>query len=164
MQFVFADHVLDTRRRELHRGSARIALEPQVFDLLTYPLQNRDRVVSRDDLIASVWSGRIVSDSTLAARLNAARKAIGDSGREQRLIRTIQRRGFRFVGTVHTQPTDGKAADAAGARPGDAQRLLGNGSGAAFTLLPHAFARGESRHFPANAQDGVRPALPPCDR
>jgi pimeloyl-ACP methyl ester carboxylesterase len=71
-----------------------------VFDLLTYLMQNRDRVVSRDDLIASVWGGRIVSDSTLSTRINAARKAIGDSGEQQRLIRTMARKGFRFTGTV----------------------------------------------------------------
>ena len=107
MQFVFADHVLDTDRRELQRGAAQIAVEPQVFDLLIHLVQNRDRVVSKDDLFASVWGGRIVSDSTLTSRINAARKAVGDSGEEQRLIRTIARKGFRFVGDVRTQSGDG---------------------------------------------------------
>ena len=65
MQFSFADHMLDSDRRELPRGSELIPVEPQVFDVLVYLLQNRDRVVSKDDLIASVWGGRIVSDSTL---------------------------------------------------------------------------------------------------
>ncbi|HKH27191.1 MAG TPA: winged helix-turn-helix domain-containing protein, partial [Sphingomicrobium sp.] len=87
-------------RRELRRGSELIPVEPQVFDVLVYLLQNRDRVVSKDDLIASVWGGRIVSDSTLTSRINAARKAIGDSGEEQRLIRTIARKGIRFVAEV----------------------------------------------------------------
>ena len=100
MQFIFTDHSLDTDRRELRRGAESIAVEPQVFDLLTYLVQNRDRVVSKDDLIASVWGGRIVSDSTLTSRINAARKAIGDSGEEQRLIRTIARKGLRFIGEV----------------------------------------------------------------
>ena len=103
MQFVFDNHMLDTDRRELRRGGEPIAVEPQVFDLLVYLVQNRDRVVSKDDLIASVWSGRIVSDSTLTSRINAARKAVGDSGEDQRLIRTIPRKGFRFVGVVDTQ-------------------------------------------------------------
>jgi TolB-like protein len=103
VQFLFANHALDTDRRELRRGSELIAVEPQVFDLLVYLVQNRDRVVSKDDLIASVWGGRIVSDSTLTSRINAARKAIGDSGEEQKLIRTISRKGIRFVGTVRTQ-------------------------------------------------------------
>ena len=70
-----------------------------MFDLV-YLVQNHDRVVSKDDLIASVWGGRIVSESTLTSRINAARKAIGDSGKEQRLIRTIARKGMRFVGEV----------------------------------------------------------------
>jgi TolB-like protein len=100
MQFLFAEHTLDTDRCELLRGSAPIAVEPQVFDLLVHLVRNRDRVVSKDDLIASVWGGRIVSDSTLASRINAARKAVGDSGEQQRLIRTVARKGVRFVGEV----------------------------------------------------------------
>lgn len=100
MQFLFSDHTLDTSRRELHRGADLIALEPQVFDLLVYLLENRDRVVSKDDLMASVWGGRIVSESTLTSRINAARKAVGDNGEEQHLIRTVPRKGFRFVAAV----------------------------------------------------------------
>ena len=103
VQFLFADHRLDTDRRELHRGSEAISVEPQVLDLLICLVQNRNRVVSKDDLIASVWRGRIVSDSTLTSRIYAARKAVGDSGQGQRLIRTIARKGLRFVGDVHTQ-------------------------------------------------------------
>ena len=100
MQFLFAGHILDPDRRELRRGPESIAVEPQVFDLLIYLVENRDRVVSKDDLINSVWGGRIVSDSTLTSRVNAARKAVGDSGEEQKLIRTIARKGLRFVGEV----------------------------------------------------------------
>ena len=103
MQFLFSNHTLDTDRRELRRGHEAVAVEPQVFDLLIYLVENRDRVVSKDDLIASVWGGRIVSDSTLTSRINAARKAIGDNGEEQKLIRTIARKGLRFVGDVRTQ-------------------------------------------------------------
>ena len=112
MQFVFDNHVLDTDRRELHRGSAAVAVEPQVFDLLLHLVQNRDRVVSKDDLIASVWGGRIVSDSTLASRINAARRAIGDNGDEQRLIRTVaaQRHPLRRARWT-------RGADAGAARP-----------------------------------------------
>ena len=104
MQFLFGDHTLDDDRRELLRGSEPIAVEPQVFDLLIYLVQNRDRVVSKDDLIASVWGGRVVSNSTLTSRINAARKAVGDSGVKQKLIRTIARKGLRFVGDVHIRP------------------------------------------------------------
>jgi TolB-like protein len=73
---------------------------PQVFDLLVYLVRNRERVVSKDDLLEAVWSGRIVSESTLTSHINAVRKAIGDSGGEQRLLRTVARKGFRFVGIV----------------------------------------------------------------
>jgi pimeloyl-ACP methyl ester carboxylesterase/DNA-binding winged helix-turn-helix (wHTH) protein len=108
--FSFEDFTLDLDRRELKRGGDSIALEPQVFDLLVYVIQNRERVVSRDDLIASVWGGRIVSESTLASRINAARQALGDSGDAQRLIKTIQRKGIRFTGHVR------EAAGATGER------------------------------------------------
>jgi DNA-binding winged helix-turn-helix (wHTH) protein len=97
VQFVFGDHVLDPDRRELTRGAKAIAVGPQVFDLLLYLVQNRERVVSKDQLLDVVWGGRIVSESTLTSHINAARKAIGDSGREQHLIRTVARKGFRFV-------------------------------------------------------------------
>ena len=114
MQLVFADYTLDTDRRELRRGPEHIAVEPQVFDLLTFLLQNRDRVVSKDDLIAAVWDGRIVSDSTLTSRINAARKAVGDSGEDQKLIRTVSRRGFRFVGVVRAGSSGDEPAHATG--------------------------------------------------
>ena len=103
MQFLFDDQVVDVERRELRRGSEAIGVEPQVFDLLVYLLENRERVVSKDDLIASIWGGRIVSESTLTSRINAARKAVGDSGNAQRLIRTVPRKGLRFVGEVRTE-------------------------------------------------------------
>ncbi len=92
-------------------------MEPQVFDVLVYLVQNRNRVVSKDDLIASVWGGRIVSESTLTSRINATRKAIGDSGEEQKLIRTIARKGFRFVGDVRG-PAAGEPAHADAAEEG----------------------------------------------
>jgi DNA-binding winged helix-turn-helix (wHTH) protein len=110
VQYLFSDHVLDVDRRELRRGSGLIALEPQVFDLLVYLVQNRDRVVSKDDLIAAVWGGRVVSDSTLTSRINAARKAVGDSGERQQLIRTFSRKGIRFVGAV-SAPGDPRGPD-----------------------------------------------------
>jgi len=113
VQFLFADHVLDTDRRELRCGSKTIAVEPQVLDLLIHLVQNRDRVVSKDDLTASIWNGRIASDATLTSRVYAARKAVGDSGRDQKLIRTIARKGYRFVGAVLTQSTADEPAAAA---------------------------------------------------
>ncbi len=98
--FLFNNYALDTDRRELRSRGALINIEPQVFDLLTYLIEQRDHVVSKDDLIASVWKGRIVSDSTLDSRVNAARKAVGDSGEKQDTIRTIARKGLRFVASV----------------------------------------------------------------
>lgn len=100
VQFYFANHVLDAGLRELTRDGQNVAVEPQVFDLLLYLVQNRERVVSKDDLIANIWHGRIVSESTLTSRINAARTAVGDTGKDQALIRTIARKGFRFVGEV----------------------------------------------------------------
>jgi TolB-like protein len=111
VQFLFGDYVLDPDRRELTRGSEVIATGPRVFDLLTYIVRNRERVVSKDDLLGAIWSGRIVSESTLTSHINAVRKAIGDSGENQRLVKTIARKGFRFVAEVRETPsTDGASA------------------------------------------------------
>lgn len=104
MLLAFGDYLLDSERRELRRGAELIAVEPQVFDLLLYLLRHRDRVVGKDDLLQTVWGGRIVSDSALAARLNAARRALGDDGRAQRWIRTLPRKGVRFIGEVMEVP------------------------------------------------------------
>lgn len=100
MLFLFENYVLDSGRRELRLHNGLVEVEPQVFDLLEYLIRNRDRVVTRDDLIESIWRGRIVSESTLDTRISSARYAVGDSGREQRLIRTLARKGIRFVGSV----------------------------------------------------------------
>jgi DNA-binding winged helix-turn-helix (wHTH) protein len=104
--YSFGDCTLDDQRRELWRAGAPVSVGPQVFDLLAYLLQNRERVVSQDDLLAAVWKGRIVSESTLRSQINAARGAIGDDGEAQRLIRTMPRKGFRFVAEVREQPDE----------------------------------------------------------
>jgi len=122
MRFLFGDYALDLERRELRRGAELVEVEPQVFDLLAYLVEHRDRVASKDDLLAAVWRGRIVSESTLTSRITAARQAIGDSGEQQRFIRTVSRRGFRFVGEVREQ----SAAPPAGGPdhvPGRADRM-----------------------------------------
>src|SRR5215813_15225470 len=104
MPFLFDDYTVDTERREIRRGTGIVSAGPQVFELLVYLIRNRDRVVSKDDLLEAIWQGRIVSEQTLASHINAVRKAIGDSGQEQRLLRTVARKGFRFVGRVTETP------------------------------------------------------------
>lgn len=103
MLYTFENFILDPDRRELTRGAEGISVGPQVFDLLLYLVENRAKVVSKNDILDAVWAGRIVSESTLTSHINAARKAIGDSGKDQRLIRTIARKGFRFVGDVREE-------------------------------------------------------------
>jgi TolB-like protein len=100
LRYLFEEYAFDTDRRELHRGADVVTIAPQVFDLLDYLIRNRERVVSKGDLINAIWNGRIISDGALTTRLNVARSAIGDSGEEQRLIKTLPRKGFRFVGQV----------------------------------------------------------------
>ena len=112
MRYIFEEYAFDTDRRELHRGADVVAVTPQVFDLLDYLIRNRERVVSKDDLINVIWNGRSVSDAALTTRLNAARTAIGDSGEEQRLIKTLPRKGFRFVGPVREAQGPAGAATA----------------------------------------------------
>lgn len=113
MKYHFADCVLDLDRRELTRASQSVAVGPQVFDLLVHLVENHERVVSKDGLLDVVWNGRIVSESTLTSHINAVRKAIGDSGAEQRLVRTVARKGFRFVGDLRQAGMPEASPDAA---------------------------------------------------
>ncbi|MCS0581182.1 winged helix-turn-helix domain-containing protein [Massilia pinisoli] len=127
MFLVFEDCVLDLGRRELVRASQVVPTAPQVFDLLAYLAKCHERVVSRDELIDAIWAGRIVSESTLASHINAVRKAVGDSGQEQRVIRTVARKGFRFAADLHARKSpdedDGAAAAAPMPVPGPAPTL-----------------------------------------
>ena len=110
MLYLFEDFVLDTDKRELRRGADVVCVAPQVFDVLDYLIRNRERVVGKDDLVTAIWEGRIISDAALTTRLKAVRSAIGDSGEGQRLIKTLPRKGFRFVGRVreeHGRTLDG---------------------------------------------------------
>lgn len=104
-RYLFEDFTLDMERRELRRGRDLIHIAPQALDVLAFLIHHRERVVSKDDLIAAVWEGRVVSDSALTSRVNAVRAAVGDSGENQRLIKTLPRRGFRFVGQVTDEDT-----------------------------------------------------------
>jgi adenylate cyclase len=107
MRYLFEDYAFDTDRRELRLRGDMVALEPQAFDLLEYLIRNRERLLSRDDLIASIWCGRIVSDSAMTTCINAARCAVGDTGKAQRLIKTVPRKGIRFVGSVREEEASG---------------------------------------------------------
>jgi DNA-binding winged helix-turn-helix (wHTH) protein/energy-coupling factor transporter ATP-binding protein EcfA2 len=135
MLFIFSNYVLDTGRRELRRGESILSVQPQVFDLLEYLIRNRGRVVSKDDMLNAVWGGRIVSESTLTTRINGARSAIGDDGESQRLIRTLPRKGIRFVGEVREEEEEQPRARRAAASP----------SGVAATVAPRVEA--ERRHL-----------------
>src|SRR5207237_4848771 len=130
-------------------------MQPQVFDLLVHLLKYRDRVVSRDDLIALVWGGRIVSDSTLDSRINAARNAIGDNGKEQRLIRTIPRKGIRFVGAVNG-PCDAQAASQAEPRSGLA---LPNRPAIAVLPFDNMSGEAEQEYFSDGISEDIITAL-----
>ena len=112
MRFLFGDYAIDAGRRELSRGGTSVHVEPQVFDLILHLIRNRDRVVSKDDLLENVWGGRVVSESTLNNRINAARRALGDSGEQQAFIRTVPKRGIRFVGNLQQEGSEAPLAAA----------------------------------------------------
>lgn len=111
--FFFGDYAFDTDRRELRHYENLVPLTPQVFDLLDHLLRNRERVVTKDELVASIWHGRAVTDSALTTRINAVRAAVGDTGKSQHVIKTLPRKGFRFVADVREgEPTTPRADDA----------------------------------------------------
>jgi len=139
LRYFFEHYAFDTDRRELRRGPDVVSTTPQVFDLLDYLIRNRERVVSKDDLIKAIWNGRSVSDAALTTRLNAARGAIGDSGEEQRFIKTLPRKGFRFVGQVR------EAREVAGPNPGDApENALALPDKPSIAVLPFENMSGDS--------------------
>ena len=129
VKLVFVGHELDLRRQELRRDGQVVPLEPQVYDLLVHLVRNHDRVVSKDELLDTIWNGRFVSVAALSSRINAARKAIGDDGDRQALIKTVHRRGFRFIGAVRQaagDPTEALLPEPpadCGAQPAAADRL-----------------------------------------
>ena len=144
MRFLFENHVLDTDTRELWRGDVAIQVQPQVFDLLTYLVQNRERVVTKNDLLAGVWGGRTVADSTLATHINAARKAVGDNGEDQKLIRTISRKGIRFIADVSFPPAS-QVSDGMAAPQRSPRTALPSPERPAIAVLPFVNMSGEAR-------------------
>lgn len=117
MLFFFAAYTIDSTRREIRQGDDVIHVEPQVFDLLLYLIENRDRVVGKNELFDAVWPGRTVSEATLSSRISAARRAIGDTGEKQAFIRTVPRRGFLFRGDQLEARDAAFAGSTAHARP-----------------------------------------------
>ncbi|HZP68593.1 MAG TPA: winged helix-turn-helix domain-containing protein [Pseudolabrys sp.] len=100
MDFRFANFEIDLARHELRCDGVPVPVEPQVFDLLVHLVRNHSRIVTKDELVAVVWNGRAISDAALSSRVSAARRAVGDNGNDQKVIRTLNRRGFRFVAKV----------------------------------------------------------------
>src|SRR5689334_3476691 len=130
LEFRFAGFEIDLARHELRRDGTLVPIEPQVFDLIVFLVRNRNRIVSKNELIEAVWQGRVVSEAALSSRISTARQVIGDNGTEQRLIRTHHKRGFRFVGTVENAASDtGQAA-------APAVPLIRRPGGPALAVLP----------------------------
>ncbi len=133
MRYQFGDCELDLDKVQLRVGGKVRPVEPQVFDVLTILIQQRHRVVSKEELLDAVWNHRFVSESSLTSRIKSARQAIGDDGHAQRLIRTVHGRGYQFVGDVRTaEPTVGRTATPVPVpttptigRQGDIEQLLG---------------------------------------
>jgi adenylate cyclase len=111
MLYRFGDFTLDRDGAELRRAGEPVATEPQVIGLLSYLVENRDRVISKDELIEAVWNGRIVSDATLNSRINSVRRAVGDSGKAQSVNRTHSKQGYRFVANLQSDMTLEISAD-----------------------------------------------------
>jgi adenylate cyclase len=143
LRYLFDDYALDTDRRELRGGRGLVPVTPQVFDLLDYLLRNRERVVSKDELVSAIWGGRAISDSALTTRVNAVRVAIGDDGKSQRLIKTLPRKGLRFIGPAReeSRPADIGATSTAADAPRPALALPDKPS---VAILPFINMHGES--------------------
>jgi TolB-like protein/Tfp pilus assembly protein PilF len=162
--YLFENYVLDTDRRELRRGDSQVSMEPQVFDVMEYLIRNRERVVTKDDLVASIWDGRIVSESALTTRINAVRRALDDSGQEQRLIKTLPRKGIRFVGAV-TERTVPAGAAATPPSPAVANSNLALPEGPSIAVLPFANLSGdpEQDYFADGMAEEIITALSRCN-
>src|SRR4249919_2772709 len=143
VRYLFENYTFDLDRRELRRGNDVVPITPQVFDLLDYLIRNRERVVTKDDLFSAVWSGRVVSDAALTTRLNAARNAIGDTGEKQCMIKTLPRRGFRFVGPVRETQGDTMEPVASSEQGSEALRSPAAPPHLSIVVLPFANLSGD---------------------
>lgn len=100
MKYVLGATVIDAAAREIIAGNTAVQVEPKVFDLILHLVEARDRVVTKDEVVAAVWQGRFISDAAISSAVSAARRALGDNGQEQRILRTVHGRGFRFIGRI----------------------------------------------------------------
>lgn len=168
----FADCELDLRLRELRRGSEAVAVEPRVLDLLAFLIEHRDQAVSKDELLAAVWPGQVVSDAVFSQAIMKARKAVGDDGQRQALIRTVHGYGYRFVVDAFALglPTAGQsaavppAATAQAASVGGGDRESGSGWAPAFRnavglLLAIMLIAVLVWFWPERDRDGRRPVV-----
>jgi len=163
--YQFEDYSLDVDRQELRRGTELVDVEPQVLDLLQYLIRYRERVVSKDDLIEHVWHGRIVSESTLTSRITAVRHAIGDSGDHQRLIRTIARKGIRFVGEVRGDQSSPPGVSANSTLPSSSAATPWLPDKPSIAVLPFADMSGdaEQEYFADGMAEEILTALSHCN-
>lgn len=126
LKYQFSEFEIDLSQQELRRLGEAVHIEPQVFDLIVHLVRNCERIVSKDELIETIWNGRIISEASLSSRINAARRALGDNGNDQAMIRTLHKRGFRFVGdvrAVEAPMTDAQTAPLAPAKPDGAPHV-----------------------------------------
>ena len=151
MRYTFGDYTLDTQRYELYRADIPLQLQPKVCDLLAYLLQYRDRVVTRQELFDALWPGHFVSDDALEWVMATARRTVGDSGRAQRVIKTIRNRGYRWMVPVVAHPHAPAEAEVLPpspstlvAEPGLAVPLPGDGERKLVTALTGALAHTET--------------------
>ena len=159
----FNNFTLDTDRRELKGADGAIHVEPQVFDLLLYFAQHTNRVIGKDELIEHVWKGRIVSDAALNSRINSARRAIGETGEKQTIIRTVPRRGFLFAGDVPT-PTHDQAPSPTRVEAPVEQSKLALPDKPSIAVLPFVNLSGEveQEYFADGMADEIITALSRC--
>ena len=146
MLYVFGEYALDTQLYELRHAGQPYQLEPQVFNVLTYLLQHRDRVVTKDELLEQLWPNQFISEVTLHHRVMEARKAIGDSGRAQRCIKTVHRRGYRFIADVTLAEPSSPATVRSASTPASAD----------MAAHPPAYLQGPSRLFVARETELVQ--------